>query len=226
MTNQEKRIIREELINQMEKLNLSQVKVGERTGLSNATISNIINMKWDGITDAWLAVEKWVFPNKSHDWKAAKTRNFNRIQKICYDAQSQGYTRVISAGRGLGKSFGLEEYSKTHENVFYVEANTDMSKKEFFQAICRVMGLEQTGTKGNLLLSIIDKLNKLYKPLLILDEFEKMQNKAMIGFNDIVNKCKQKGFVLCGGLRLKREIVKGVKNQWKAFDELESRMGL
>ena len=225
MTFQEKEIIREELFKQIKALNISQSEAAKRIGVSGATITHIKQGKYENITDAWLLINRWVFPNKSHDWNAAKTRNFKRIQNICNDAQKQGYTRVISAGRGLGKSFSLEEYSKENENVFYVEANTDMSKKEFFQAICRVMGLEQTGTKGNLLLSIIDKLNKIYKPLLIIDEFEKMQNKAMIGFNDIVNKCKQKGFVLCGGLRLKREIVKGVKNQWKAFDELESRMG-
>lgn len=208
----------------MNRLSLSQNEVARRTGVSSATISNMMNHKWENITTAWLKVRNFV-SEMLDTWHAANTDNFNKVQKICSHAQFVSTSRAISFEAGTGKSFAAKHYASNNKNVFYVCALGDMSKRALLKKLCRVMGIEHSYRLDDMLSDIVEELNQTNKPLVIFDEFDELDAKAMRVFKDLYNACKATGFVLIGGLHLKKKMMKGVQNNKQSMKEMFSRVG-
>ena len=183
----------------------------------------MLSDKWDSITGAWLDVEAWVSDDLSV-WRTAKTQSFLKVQNLCAHAQLVSIPRAISFEAGSGKTFSVKSYCNTHKNAFYVCAYGDMGKRQLLQHICKALGIQQSYRMVEMLEDIIDKINGLKNPLLVIDEADELNDKAMRVFKDIYNRCKT-GFVLVGGLYLKKRILKGVRNQKQSMQEIYSRLG-
>jgi DNA transposition AAA+ family ATPase len=224
MQNDLKKQIRDALEAKIERLGISQNEAAKRIGVSAATITNILKGKnWDKITGAFTKVQIWVQDDLSV-WNKANTQNFNKVWNICAHAQLLSESKAISFKPGTGKSYAAKQYQNEKANVFYVCAYGDMGKRHLLQKLCKEMGIDQSYRLAEMIEDIIDKLGSIQKPLIIIDEFDELDPKAMRLFKDIYNRCKV-GFVIIGGLHLKKFVLKGVRNHSQSMQETYSRLG-
>lgn len=224
MQNELKKQIRDALEAKIERLGISQNEASKRIGVSAATITNILNGKnWDKITGAFTKVQLWVQDDLSV-WNKADTQNFNKVWNICAHAQLLSESKAISFKPGTGKTFAAKQYRNAKPNVFYVCAYGDMGKRHLLQKLCKEMGIDQSYRLAEMIEDIIERLNSIKQPLIIIDEFDELDPKAMRLFKDIYNRCKV-GFVIIGGLHLKKAILKGVRNHSQSMQETYSRLG-
>lgn len=207
----------------IDRLGLSQNEAAKQMGVSGATVSNMLKGKWENITGAWQKVQVWLGSDLTN-WSTATTENFKRIQQICATAQVMHTAKAISYRAGSGKTFAVKEYANTKPNTFYVCAFGDMSKRQLLKHLCKAMGLTQA-TTADMIEQIIEKINLLKNPLIIIDEYDELEDKALRIFKDLYNRCESVGFVLVGGLHLEKRITKGVRNSKQSMQEIYSRLG-
>lgn len=223
MENELKKQIQRALKEKIDLLAVSQSEAARQIGVSPATITNILKGNWGNITGAWKKVQAWVITELS-EWNVAQTKNLLKVHAICFHAQNIGTARAVSYHAGSGKTFAAKDYQSKFKNVFYMCCMGDMTKGQFLKKLCQVMGLSSNHRVGQMLDDIIEKLNRMNKPLLILDEFDEVSNNALRVFKDLYNRC-QCGFVLMGGVHLKERIMKGVRGNKQSFREIFSRVG-
>lgn len=213
----------QELRTKIEKLKISQAEVARRTGVSPATITNILAEKWDNISDAWRKVEAFVAERMS-GWQAAETDNYKFVRGVCREAQGEQIARAISWHAGTGKTYAARNFAATNPNVFYVCALGDMSKRDLLIALCKAMGLPAAYRSSDMLQSILEKIRTLNNPLIIIDEFDELKDAAMRIFKDVYNTTPC-GFVIIGGKNLRIRITKGCNRSKQSFQEIYSRLG-
>lgn len=219
----EKQAIADALREKIAQLSISNNEASKRIGVSAATISNMLNGKWESITDAWLKVLSFV-ESRVSGWQVAETANFLMIQDICKDAQRMAQSRAISFKPGSGKTFSSKYFAENNPNVFYIAAVGDMSKRQLLQALCTSMGIGSAYRLADMLEDVIAKLSTTTNPLIIIDEFDEVDNKAMRIFKDLYNRCNV-GMVLVGGRHLQERIMRGVRNCKQSYHEIYSRIG-
>lgn len=222
MTDQEKKRIQQALVAKMEKKQLSNSETARQIDVSVATISNILNNKWAGMGGVWKKVANWV--GDSPQWTIAKTKNIEGIFLLCSHAQRESITKAISFRQGSGKSTGAKYYAHQKKNVFYMEVEPHYTRKVFLQKLCKSMGLLQHGSISELMDQIINRLNDLDKPLIILDEFDQLSDKVLPFFKTFYNKANS-GFVLIGGEYFSKRILRGVHAVKQSYCEIYSRLG-
>lgn len=211
------------LAEKIQKKGISQAEAARQIGVSSATISNALAGKWDGISvsGAWTKIALWAGED---EWRTASTANFLMIQDLCEDAQRLGQSRAISYKPGSGKSHAVKYYASNHPECFYVNCESSMSKPRLLKALCKTMGLQDSWNMDEMLDSIVEKIQGMEKPLLVLDEFDELSEKALRIFKDLYNRTRC-GFVLVGGIGLQKRIGTGAKNAKQSYQEILSRLG-
>jgi DNA transposition AAA+ family ATPase len=147
------------------------------------------------------------------------------LQDLCADAQRLGQARAVSFRPGSGKTHAAKHYASNHPEVFYFNCESGMSKPRLLKTMSKAMGLEQSWNMEEMLDSIIDKISSMANPLLIFDEFDELSEKALRIFKDLYNRITRCGFVLVGGVGLKKRITIGAKNAKQSYQEILSRLG-
>jgi DNA transposition AAA+ family ATPase len=210
-------------IQKVGKLGLSDAKAAKQIGVSSATLSNFRAGKWEGMTDVIKKISNWV-QELLTGWQAAQTANFQIVQMLCKEAQDTQTSKAISYNPASGKTFAAKYFAANTPNVFYVGAVGDMGKTQLLKQLCKVLGLSIQTRLHEMLDSIIEALNSLEKPLLIIDEFDELQDSAMRVFKDLYNSCTL-GVVIIGGQHLKLRITKGCNKSKQSYQEIFSRLG-
>ncbi|MDJ1494190.1 AAA family ATPase [Cytophagaceae bacterium DM2B3-1] len=225
MDTQVKNSILKLLIEKRDNLKLSDAATARQIGVSPATISQIVNSKWDLISDEmWRKVANWC--GYTPDWQLAETGNFKRIVSAAKRAKKLSETLCISYEPGTGKSFALKQVANNTENVVYLECEEHYKRKDFLQKLLAAMGVQTFGTVTEMVDSIVEELLKVNKPLVILDEFDKLEDPVMKLFKSIWNKTEGNcGFILAGAPYLRNRLEKGVKKNKQSYVEMWSRMG-
>lgn len=221
MNNTQKTKIQQAMIAKIEKLGISQSLAAKMIGVSGATITNVKNNKWTGITDAWRKIGQWV---GNGSWQIVETANLKGILQMCQHSQEQGISKALSYRQGSGKSCGAKYYAANTKNAFYLECEPHYTKKVFLQKLSKVMGISVDSGISDMVDSIIDRLNSLDKPLVILDEFDQLSERVLPFFKTFYNKANC-GFVLIGGEHFPKRILKGVRLAKQSYCEIFSRMG-
>lgn len=231
MTNVNKIETKKALKVKMERLELSGNRVSDLIGISSANVSHILTGKAiempSMISDAiWFKVYNWVYSTQGSSWKTAETLSYKKIFNICRHSQDDGLSRAISHRPGSGKSFSLRAYADSVPNVFYIEGEEYFTKKTFLKEAMRVMGVQHSPyiTISDMVDRIILHLNTLNKPLIIIDEADKLRDGVLNFFKTFYNKTNS-GFVLCGAPYFKQRIDKGVRLQKQCYEEIFSRIG-
>lgn len=209
----------------MDSLNLSGNKAAALIGISSANVSNILNSKWESISEAiWKRVA--VFAGMSSEWQPARTANLVKIYAICNDAQTNHVSLAFSFNPGSGKSFTLKHYANNKPNVAYVECDELWTKKIFLKEIAASLGITAEGSVYELTKTIVDALDRMSDPLVIIDEADKLKDPVLSLFKTLYNRTDGRcGFVLSGAPFFKIRINKGVDKNKQAFREIFSRLG-
>lgn len=231
MKKEKKQAIAKELINYRRRTGTSQETAGKQIGVSKAYINYVEKgldeeTRWKGIAeDKWQQVERYLMP--SREWRINTTvDNFVFINNLCIDAQNRSITRPVIAKSGYGKSTALTYYKLNNSNVYYVEISELMSVHDLLDAMLSELGMMKSGNAYKKLRAITDKLNSLDHPLLILDEFGKLNEKKQLIVHDIYNATYRNcGIVVAGVDYTYDNLVKAVKRDHKGMPELFRRLG-
>lgn len=206
-------------------------KVSVKCDVSNATISNMINNNWDLIkVEMWMKVAGKLGVQFS-GWQVAETTNFRMMNQVLTDAKNMSLFIPVSHKAGSGKTAAIKAFAQANSDSVYMIQADEWAKREFLIALALNLGIEipkgafsahQLGGK------IADFFNEraFQKPLLIIDEFDKLKDPAKRFIISFFNRIEDKvGLVVSGTEHLQKEIERGVRLQSKGFDEIESRFG-
>ena len=224
MTNIVKKQIVEELAFQSERL--SQAKMAYRLRVSTATVSQMLNGYWTHIaSELWrkVMINLRVDPH----WKVVEDTSVQKLMTAYLGhVQARGLAVGISEQAGVGKSEAYRSYMRAHAAVIHVECKRYWSKKSYVRTLCGTAGLDGKGTTEELIERFIDHLKTLERPLLILDQADKLKDNQLDLFMDMYNELNGCcGFVLSGVLALKKRVLRGIQYDKLGYRELWSRIG-
>lgn len=200
-------------------------------GINPTTINHITKDRWEDkpqlVSDTYFRkVASWL--GVVEEWNINKEdTNFVKVQNICYDAQKDNQSFAISAAPGFCKSSAAEDYAARHKNVYYIKCQQHLTRKAFLARIMQAMGMTAAVENScEMCDRIIEKLNSTHKPLLIIDEADKLHDNLFQFFitfyNDTYMNC---GFVFLGSIFFKLRTLKGVNKNRQGYAEFYSRIG-
>lgn len=196
-------------------------------GVSSGTISQMVNNNWENISDdMWRKVASQI-GLEADKWNAVETQNYARLMQILSDAQENQLWMAITGSAGSGKTFACKQYSRDHQEVFYVSCDPDWTKREFFSVMLRKIGKEPSGlTLIQMKQKLVLQMRCLESPIIILDEADKLSDVVLNSFitlyNDLQYDC---GVVMIATEFLFKRFDMGVRFNKKGFNELWSRIG-
>lgn len=202
----------------------SQNALAAKLDISAATVTAIKQGKWQNISPAmWNKVAS--FFELREDWQLFATPNFNRVTKLCDDAQQQHKMLAVAAFTGSGKTTALREYVRKSPNAYYFLCTAVMGRKEFVRGVLRSMGLEDAGNIAACIQTICERLNEASSPLLILDDAGKLGDSILPVIQIIYDATEfRAGIVLAGTEYMKSYIDKMAGKDKKGFRELKRRI--
>lgn len=207
---------------------ISQKHFSKTIGVSDALISQIKNRNWDNIAfEKWRLVASAIGLELS-DWQTADIDNYKIVKAVCFQCQGISIAKMITFDAGHGKTFALKSYANTEKNVYYVQCERFFTKRVFLQELAQGMGLEVEKTNIELIKSIGNFIKTKNKPLIILDEYDKIADKNGVfdlfkTFYDVtLDVC---GWVLCGTKSLSKIIDNNLKKNKVSYAEVFSRVG-
>lgn len=203
----------------------SQVKVANQAGVSTAVISQIVNRKWATISsDMFRAIE--VNLKLDFSWKSAEINNYQILYLLLANAQDNGISIAISEQAGRGKTHTYRKYMHANENVIHLECANSWSKKSYLRHLLAAAGMSQQGTMEDMVERFVKKLKTMHRPLIIIDQFDKLRDSQMDLFMDFYNELDGYcGFVLSGVRALEKRVMNGVNRDKIGYAELYSRIG-
>jgi hypothetical protein len=234
LTKLQKRGILDALAKEVQVLG-SWTKVATKVGLATATLTN--NMRnedrWEFVSDSvWTKAGNAVgYTFEKNVWHVVDTTNSKLMAAALNLAQSDSMFIGISEKAGSGKTAGVRKFKAEDDtnSVFLLQCQ-EWTKKQFLINLSQYLGLNlgttETLTIGNKIIEAIKERASVGKPLLILDEADKLRPSAirfLIHFyNNLEDEC---GLVICGTDNLEKEIKRGVQKATKGYDEIDSRLG-
>lgn len=219
----EKQAITKEVKWQAEKL--SQNIVAGKAQASSATISQMVSGNWDHIADKMF---RRVQRNLRIDlnWNVAMTDNLKEIYYYCEKAQKESLAICISEDAGRGKTNGYRFYDRRNKEVLHLECETTWTKKTFVRNLLLSLGSTYEGTTEEMLRTFNRKIRDLEKPLLILDQADKLKDPQLDLFMDFYNAHKgYLGIILSGVKALEKRIDNGKRKDKPGYAETYSRFG-
>lgn len=206
--------------------------VANKCNISKTTMSQIVNGEYITKGDKmWLKIANHLDYNFQR-WNLAETLNYKMISNTLSDAKEASLFMGISHKAGSGKTAALRWFTELNhgQNVFYIQAR-EWARREFLLELCRILG--QNPGKGY---SSVDKLSTIVvdffkerngkKPLLIVDEADKLKPTALRFFIYLFNELEDKmGVVISGTDNLSQTFERGVRYNKLGYDELSSRFG-
>ena len=205
----------------------NQVAAG-MPGVSAATLSQMRNHNWDLIADEmWRKVAKYVGVAAS-GWNYVPTRNSVELELFFNDSQKDSLVIAITGKSGAGKSETAKKYESENKNVFLLSCNEYWDKRWFLRELLSKMGKDHAGmTLPEMMHKAVLMLKSLEKPIIILDEADKLADNVLLFFITLYNALEDHcGIVLMATNFLEKRIRRGVAMEKKGYREIYSRVGL
>lgn len=196
-------------------------------GVSAATVSQILNGKWDLIADdMWRTVANQIGYDPRR-WVIMQTDGFCRMTDILTDAQQNSLVMAVVGDAGCGKSQAIKVYAERNRGVIALSCSEYWNRKEFLGELLQSLGVEPDGsTVADMMREVIRQLKRREGVLIVLDEADKLSDQVLYFFITIYNKLEDNvGIVLCATQYLKKRIERGVRNNRKGYKEIYSRIG-
>jgi hypothetical protein len=194
------------------------------SGVSNATISNVLNNKHEKVADTmWQNIKNQV--SKKGEWQYVAIRPSIFIEKVIQDAAENSSVKGLVGIAGGCKSKSVLR-TETN-NVFVISCHEYFTSRDFLEAICEAMGVRiYSGRISTLMKEIVKHLLKLKNPVIIIDEADKLDRKVLYFFISLFNALEGKcGLIIQATHYLQSFIQNGVDTGKKGFQEIYSRIG-
>lgn len=196
-------------------------------GVSSTVISRILSGEWHLIADSmWRTVAGYVGYD-TNIWQYVDTQASIELRNVLSDAQENSLVFAVTGDAGCGKTETIKNYSKVHCNVFVLSCNEYWNRKMFVASLMRACGMGSSGsTVGEMINDCIHEIKKRVKPIIILDEADKLSDQVLYFFITLYNQLEdQCGIVLCATNHLEKRIERGVNANRKGYKEIYSRIG-
>lgn len=206
----------------------SQNKAGNAlVGISPATVSQIINNKWELIKDDMWRNLAAQLNLKNKSWNIVETKNFKELMEIFTDAQDNSLVMAVTGEAGCGKTVTAREYQADNDNVFVLCCNEYWNRKLFMQELLREMGKNPAGdTVGEMMNDIVTTLKRMECPLIIMDEADKLSDQVFYFFITLYNKLEDHcGIIMMATDFLEKKVNRGLRLNKKGYKEIYSRIG-
>jgi DNA transposition AAA+ family ATPase len=203
----------------------SQNSLALRCGISAATLSQMINNNW-----ALIAERMWrrviVALKIDFNWQTAETNNYKMMMALLDNVRNTSISVGVSHDAGCGKSHAYKDYERLVDNVFYVECHTFWTRKTYMKKLLQSFGLPSEGNFDEMFERLTDHLEGLEKPLVIIDQMDKLNDSSLDLFMDFYNVLDGYcGFVVSGVPALKKRILRGCQRDKSGYKEFYSRIG-
>lgn len=210
----------------------SQEKVSKKCSVSPATLSQMRAGNWENIADQmWTKVASSLGYRPS-GWQMAEITNTHIVQHVLGNAKAQSLFMAISHRAGSGKTAGQKAFETANRtNSVFSLSCREWAKREFLQNLAASLGLEawnKTLSMDSLLMAITDffKVRAAQRPLLILDEADKLKGPAIRTLITLFNECEDRlGVVIIGTDHLAKQMQADARYNRKGAEELLSRFG-
>jgi DNA transposition AAA+ family ATPase len=196
-------------------------------GVSPATISQMLNGNWELIKDdMWRNVASQI-GYRDEAWSAVETRDYKVINRLLSDAKESSLVLAITGSAGTGKTFTIRNYAEQTKRVYMLCCNEYWNRKLFLAELLSAMGKDYSGyTVGEMMSEAVRGLKMQDKPLLILDEADKLSDQVLYFFITMYNQLEDEcGIVLCATNHLEKRLKRGIKLNKKGYNEIWSRIG-
>jgi DNA transposition AAA+ family ATPase len=208
----------------------SQSAAARKCGVSDAVITQILNgtyaAKGDDMYYKIAAAIGYSFTEGG--WATVETRNYMMVRTVLDDARQNAQFKAISERAGSGKTTTTKLFARENPTAVFRLECREWSRGRFMEALMKALGLPLTNNVDDFIESISSffKRKGAERPLLIIDEADKLKPAALRLLIPLYNECEgELGVVICGTDNLEKEIKRGVKYAQKGFDELFSRFG-
>jgi DNA transposition AAA+ family ATPase len=230
MTNNEKQLIADKQRAYVAKYASQNKAVASMKGTSAGTVSNILNGKWENISeDMWRKVSDQVksVGDKDGGWQIVETQAFHDITLALRDAQDYKNVTWVVGEAGSGKTTTARIFGEENKEVFYILCSEDLHKGDFVREIATKMGIRTDGyTVRELWMTIQDELIQMDAPLLVFDEADKLIESVFQYFISLYNKIEDKcGVVFLSTDYIKTRISRGLRCKKRGYKEFYSRIG-
>jgi len=228
MTNQEKLTIVENLESFIAQKGSQNKVAAEMKTVSAATLSQMRNHNWELIADEmWRKVGAFLGIG-TNEWQFADTKNAQLLLKFYGDAQQFSLVLAITGNAGSGKTETAKKYEAENKNVFRMSCNEYWDKKWFLRELLSKMGKETDGlTLPEMMFKAVTTLKSTEKPLIILDEADKLADTVLLFFITLYNELEGHcGIIIMATQYLEKRIRRGIATQKKGYREIYSRVGL
>lgn len=227
MTIHDKEAIRQALSRYVSQYPSQRAAAGTIKDVSEATIVQILKGNWELISAAM-----WRTLGKQVGWQQRQqalvpTRVHGYMYVYLSTAQEHGESMYVTGHEGLGKTATAQEYTRTRPNAYYLECASYWNKKYFLLELLRAMGRDGGGMNVYQLMDeALRYLRQQDRPLIILDEADKLRDEVLQFFITLYNKlhgiC---GIVWLSTDAIKDRIEKGKSTRRSGFAEIFSRLG-
>ena len=196
-------------------------------GVSSATISNILNGKFESISDEMFDNVYRQLVVGGNGWNYTDTNVSKELSGIFREAQENSMSFWVIGNAGCGKSSTTAMYKNEHREVFSVVCSELMSTLEFLKEMARSVGATFSGcSKKEILDNIADRLCCMENPLIILDEADKLKDASLYSIITIDNRIGNRaGMVMLSTEYGKKRLEKGTRLEKRGYQEIWSRIG-
>ena len=196
-------------------------------GVSSATISKILSGSWETIAEGmWHNISKQIGLS-SEGWTIVRTAVYEELTELLECAQADSQVMAIVGSAGCGKSATIRQYTTTHKEVVSITCSEYQNRTSWLSAVMEAMGLDPRGMSvAEKIGAVVRKLRQADKPLLILDEADKMSDQVLYFFISIYNELEDHcGVILSATQYLDKRLQKGLRTGRKGYEEVYSRIG-
>lgn len=196
---------------------------------SEATMIAILTGKWESVSEnMWRNVGSQIGVGK-RSMTLIETVDFQTLVLYFSLAKEEGATFAIVGGAGYGKSATGKWFAANNRsnNVFYLECAEYWNKKMFLVNLLQTMGKHETGMNvGEMMEKIVHELRKQKRPLIILDEIDKLSDPVLKFFITLYNELNTTcGFVWTSTNAIEKRMRKGLNTNKSGYQEVFSRIG-
>lgn len=220
-----KKAIQEAVISYCKAKDISQKEFATLIGINSATVSKIINSKWENISDRqWRQIENEV--KKVQSGNLVSTGDMLMAYRLCELAQKRHIMAGLTADTGVGKTTALTAFS-IRPNVYYYYIDATVTPKVFLKDLLRQCGVDFEGSINDMLQALTARLNSTENPLILIDECAKMSEKLMFVIHSIRDRTMQNcGIVLAGMPDFKNKLVKYANKGKTGYGEFLRRVNI
>ncbi len=196
-------------------------------GVSSATLSQVLNEKWELITDEmWRNIASQIGYD-ARKWVVVETEGYSRMYNIMRDAQENSLVFAITGDAGCGKTQAIQAYARRNKNTLALSCSEYWNRKQFLHELLTEIGVEASGgTVAEMMGEVVYQLKRKENVLIVLDEADKLSDQVLYFFITLYNKLEDHcGIIICATQYLEKRIKRGVQNNRKGYKEIFSRVG-